>query len=550
MFAFRLGVATVLVAGGSACSSGSPSESEAPPSATAGDTTSSGTTTPAVTSEASVEPDVDVISWRTDDVTLTAESFYVEANGLRFTADGSSIDVHSDPIGDGDDTTLELTWFEHDREMRLNLYLEVLGPETWGSKEIRVYDGSEEPDWVYFEQRHFEVPAGEAFSAGSFELTDETGTTVHFEGLVIRSPLDPSVNDYDGSAETVAPRSDEPAVGMPIDIGDEFAVADLTMRLDDAYFDCQQVQGLSLCPADLADGDQPVTLHLARVEGDSATFESLPAELVDRAGTRYPYLAGSAQNVEGETVSRFMTFGVAEATNELEIAFDSGERYDLRRALPTPDDSDEGAVSADSFFRDDFDGSLDPTWQWWNEDATHWSLTDADGWLSIVAQDSGTDAPINLLVRPLEPPLGPESMSIFTTRVAFEPTSNFQFAGLAITPADSASERVQFGRAFCDDFHCALDGLYFDHLVGGEIVGQNHAIPFADTPELFIQLALADSGEGDWVVLAAFSFDGVEWNYLGEHRIEFEPARVGLIAGQAPTELLAAFDFFEFEQIR
>lgn len=167
--------------------------------------------------------------------------------------------------------------------------------------------------------------------------------------------------------------------------------------------------------------------------------------------------------------------------------------------------------------------------------------------ISIVAQDVGPDGTHNMLVRSIPKRFDPDAFLTVSTRVAFDPTSNFQFAGLMIGGADPDVDRLQLGRSYCDVDVCALGGLYFDRIESGNFVGDNYALPFENAPGLLIQLAAREFSPGEWVVLGAYSFDGEDWTPAGEHFVDFEPQLVGLIAGQAPDELLASFEFFELE---
>ena len=183
---------------------------------------------------------------------------------------------------------------------------------------------------------------------------------------------------------------------------------------------------------------------------------------------------------------------------------DDGPAADFEEPSAAPNDSEPSRV----FVRDDFDGALDPDWEWLNEDPTRWSLDEVPGSISIVAQDVGPDGTHNMLVRSIPKRFDPDAFLTVSTRVAFDPTSNFQFAGLMIGGADPDVDRLQLGRSYCDVDVCALGGLYFDRIESGNFVGDNYALPFENTPGLFIQLAAREFSPGEWVVLGAYSFDG------------------------------------------
>ena len=91
------------------------------------------------------------------------------------------------------------------------------------------------------------------------------------------------------------------------------------------------------------------------------------------------------------------------------------------------------------------------------------------GSISIVAQDVEPDGTHNMLVRSIPKRFDPDAFLPVSTRVAFDPTSNFQFAGLMIGGADPDVDRLQLGRSYCDVDVCALGGLYFDRIESGKI---------------------------------------------------------------------------------
>ena len=69
--------------------------------------------------------------------------------------------LNSDP-GGSDYWTLEVIWFEHEVEQRLNMYFGSDGTDWWVD-EIRTYDGYDPGEWVYAYGPFFQTPLGEAF---------------------------------------------------------------------------------------------------------------------------------------------------------------------------------------------------------------------------------------------------------------------------------------------------------------------------------------------------------------------------------------------------
>ncbi len=100
------------------------------------------------------------IGWTTDHVALAADDFRLEVNDLVFGEDVWPQSLDSNPGIDY--WTLEVVWFEHDVEQRLNMYFGSDGTDWWVD-EIRTYDGQEQGDWVSALGPFFTTPLGEAF---------------------------------------------------------------------------------------------------------------------------------------------------------------------------------------------------------------------------------------------------------------------------------------------------------------------------------------------------------------------------------------------------
>jgi hypothetical protein len=131
-------------------------------------------------------------SFVTQQVSLTADDFWIEVGGKRFTTLGAKVDVRSDPGSGTNNTyqTLELTWIEHEVEMRLFIYFDSDGKE-WSSKEFRTYNGNAQADWVTFKGDFFRSPLGSPFT-GVFDqaATDNSVTShLHIEGLQLHAFL-------------------------------------------------------------------------------------------------------------------------------------------------------------------------------------------------------------------------------------------------------------------------------------------------------------------------------------------------------------------------
>jgi hypothetical protein len=86
-------------------------------------------------------------------------------------------------------TTLEMTWLERDRPMRLYIYFQSDGVDWWAD-EVRTYDGSEDGEWIYYRGEFFRCPLGQYYS-GDIQLTADASNTIagslSFENLWLRA---------------------------------------------------------------------------------------------------------------------------------------------------------------------------------------------------------------------------------------------------------------------------------------------------------------------------------------------------------------------------
>ncbi len=187
-------------------------------------------------------------------------------------------------------------------------------------------------------------------------------------------------------------------------------------------------------------------------------------------------------------------------------------------------------------FRDDFDGTLGEGWNWIGEDPTHWNLTEAPGFVRIIAQPSniGDGEPKNFLVR-----AAPTGSFEIETHVKFEPTTNFQFAGLLIY--ETQGKALGYGRAFAQcgfPTFCMGNALYFDNPT--QPGAPNFVTPISNPSDVYLRIRR----EGD-VYTAYYSDDGSKWIQIGQHTGGLSPINVGLIASQAyEQEKPADFDYF------
>jgi hypothetical protein len=204
-----------------------------------------------------------------------------------------------------------------------------------------------------------------------------------------------------------------------------------------------------------------------------------------------------------------------------------------RGSQPAPTPTPSG-----QWWKDGFDtASLGPQWWWINPDAAQWSLTARPGFLRIL-DHSGPAWGKNLLVQ--RAPGGP---FYATTRVVFQPVSNYQSAGLVIS--NEAGAYLTLTRGYCDAPAptCVGNGIYFDYTVDGQPVSSKYAVPSTGQGEAYLRLV------GNAPTYSAYwSSDGRDWTFIGSHTMPGTGVPlIGLgVGGDLPgARIPADFDFFE-----
>jgi hypothetical protein len=163
----------------------------------------SGPAVPGAMSPAS--PGASGVDWTTERVSLSADDFRLDVNDLEFGVDVEP-QLHSDP-GDSNYWTLEVTWFEHEVEQRLNMYFGSDGTDWWVD-EIRTYDGYDPGEWVYAYGPLFQTPLGEAFEGDVQVDLLGIGRPDDRENLV------PAVLSFTGMRLAVSPGTEDLGLGL------------------------------------------------------------------------------------------------------------------------------------------------------------------------------------------------------------------------------------------------------------------------------------------------------------------------------------------------
>ncbi len=189
------------------------------------------------------------------------------------------------------------------------------------------------------------------------------------------------------------------------------------------------------------------------------------------------------------------------------------------------------------FFRDEFNGKLEPGWTWMREVPGQWSLTAVPDSLQI---DTGrgyvnSQTLTNLLLRP-----APAVDFQIETKLTFLPQDNFQFAGLIIY--DDDANFLQAGHAYCRSGVCVREGIYMDYYENGIANLPNFAQSYTRSKVVFLRLIRKGT-----TYIFQMSADGRIFFTVGERISDMNPLQVGLIAGQnIEGEIIPAlFDYFE-----
>jgi RHS repeat-associated protein len=248
--------------------------------------------------------------------------------------------------------------------------------------------------------------------------------------------------------------------------------------------------------------------------------------------TTYQYDANLRLSSEKDALNQIVSYAYDAANNRAAIS-------DKRNQATHYIYDDRGNTTGVAYpattctFTDDFnDPTLASGWQWIREDATHWSLSARPGYLRITAQAgdlwAGSNNDKNLLVRQ-------SSAADFeiSTRVNFNPSANYQSAGLLVYTNDD--NFVRLGRVYADGQKV-------------ELVWETNGSPasiLVNATLTTIYLKLKRSGA---TFTGYYSADGVTWTLVGQLAgVGLTTPQIGLFAHAANSgapQLPADFDYF------
>lgn len=207
----------------------------------------------------------------------------------------------------------------------------------------------------------------------------------------------------------------------------------------------------------------------------------------------------------------------------------------------SPVSTSDSTIATELFFKDDFEEVLQPNWEWVSDGETSWSLSEESGYLQITL---GSGRQVDRLLS--EVTTLPGDLEIIT-RVRFNPSRNFQHAGLIVY--QDSENFISLVKAFCSlpgiPGLCVGKGIYYDKTWEGAAGGLNFSTEFDFKDESYLKI----KRKGKFYT-AFYSEDGETWTIIGTHSADFHPIRVGLTVGGSSNAIPADFDKFTINKIR
>jgi hypothetical protein len=200
---------------------------------------------------------------------------------------------------------------------------------------------------------------------------------------------------------------------------------------------------------------------------------------------------------------------------------------------PTPT-LEPTATPENQIFRDDFTGSLQPGWEWENENPDRWEITN-DGWLQIIGEhDSllGEGKQNNLLWYPL-----PEGNFVITTHLKTLPFENFHQATIYIY--EDPNNFIAINRGYCGPCSTGGGGFYMEYKINGEGSAYQTA---TDAEDVYLRLESKDN-----IISGYYATVPDQWERLGRfgNYFQFKKVGIGVTNVRAADDLVGLFDYFE-----
>ena len=191
-------------------------------------------------------------------------------------------------------------------------------------------------------------------------------------------------------------------------------------------------------------------------------------------------------------------------------------------------------------FRDEFDGELQPGWEWENENIFTWDLTD-DGWLEIEGEAQsllGDGYQANLLWRDL-----PNGDFVITIHLRANPSENFHQATIYIY--EDPNNYIAFNRGFCDICETGGGGFFMEYKIEEINVAWGAYSAATEAQDVYLKLESVDK-----TISGYYATEEGEWIRLGRFGNYFEFSRVGLGVTNINAESVVTgyFDYFEIAE--
>lgn len=207
-------------------------------------------------------------------------------------------------------------------------------------------------------------------------------------------------------------------------------------------------------------------------------------------------------------------------------------------ALPTETPKPTNTpLPAGVLFRDDFNGELQPGWEWENENPAKWTFTD-DGWLQIIGEYNALlkeKQQNNLLWYPL-----PAGDFVITVHLKTKPFENFQQAAIFIY--EDTDNYITINRGYCAPCATGGNGFYMDYKIGGQGGNYNAATNAED-----VYLRLESKGN---TISGYYATAPDQWVRLGRFGdyFQFKKVGIGVSNVRSADDVVGLFDYFEISQ--
>ncbi len=201
---------------------------------------------------------------------------------------------------------------------------------------------------------------------------------------------------------------------------------------------------------------------------------------------------------------------------------------------PQPPEPTRTPLPEGVLFRDDFEGELQPGWEWQYENPAKWTFTD-DGWLQIIGERNALlteNRQNNLLWYPL-----PAGDFVISVHLRTKPFANFHQAAIFIY--EDPGNYITINRGYCDLCSTGGNGFYMDYKIAREI---GTYMAKADAEDVYLRLESKDN-----ILSGYYAVEPGGWVRLGRFGNYFQFRRVGLGVSsvRALDDVVGLFDYFE-----